>query len=59
MPLWARSGIGGRLTVTVLAVQGWCPHCGRSLDSQRGGRAVGTVMGDCPEHGTVEQALTA
>ena len=61
MPLWARASgsTGGRLTATVLVVQGWCPHCGRLLEAQRGGRVVGTVMGDCPEHGTVAHALTA
>ena len=61
MPLWAKvSGSGGgRLTATVLVVQGWCPHCGRDLRDVQGGAEFGTVAGDCPEHGWVEQALTA
>ena len=61
MPLWAKvfGSSGGKLTVTVLDVQGWCPHCGRDLERVRGGRLVGTVTGVCRDHGPVEQALTA
>ena len=61
MPLWAKaSGTDhGRLTATVLVVQGWCPHCGRDLERVHGGRVFGTVSGRCAEHGAVEHALTA
>ena len=46
------------LTAPVVEIDGWCPDCGQQLENVQGTR-YGAVRGDCPEHGPVDDALTA
>ena len=47
-----------RGALDVVQPEAYCPLCGQALDEVQG-TTVGAFRGVCPEHGDVDDALTA
>jgi hypothetical protein len=59
MRLLSRRAAGARRPLgETVEPHAWCPDCGLRLDNVQG-TVVGAFRGECPEHGDVDDALTA
>ena len=56
--LLTRKTRGTRSAIDVVLPEAYCPTCGQALDDVQG-TTVGAFKGVCPEHGDVDDALTA
>ena len=56
--LLTRKSRSTRFAVDVVQPEAYCPLCGQALDDVQG-TTVGAFKGVCPDHGDVDDPLTA